>query len=250
MKMNSAHLGRVSRAAVLLALASLLRAQGPAMQGRTASFDPHDISGFWELPFDGKFVPQAELAAGVTQAVLEVQAQKDAKAVRWCNILGMPFLMGVSRPLDIRQGKREVVIAAESVAAVPRHLYLDRATHIDKEIFDPTTNGDSIAHWEGDTLVADTTGFEPEHGLTAIPGGGFRTADAHLVERFRLLKNGSVLSVSSTWSDPKVFRAPHTYEYRYQRAARDYEARQPIPCDPFDEERNAFVTGASAANPK
>ncbi len=218
---------------------------GQGTQGRTTAFDPHDVSGFWELTFDGQRVPPARLADGVTKDRLQTQAEKDAKAIRWCNILGMPFLMGSGRPLDIRQGKREIVIAAESVVAVPRHIYTDRGTHIDKDIFDPTTNGDSIAHWEGDTLVVDTTGFEPEHGMTAIPGGGYRSADAQLVERFKLLKNGTVLSVTSTWTDPKVFRVPQTYEYRYQRAARDYEARQPTACDPFDEERAAFLGGGA-----
>ena len=220
------------------------------MQGRAAAFDPHDVSGFWELTFDGRNVPPAQLADGITKATLDAQREKDRKAVRWCNMLGLPFMMGVSRPLDIRQGKREIVIAAESVVTVPRHIYLDRKEHISKDIFDPTTNGDSIAHWEGEILIVDTVGFEPEHGMTAIPGGGFRGADAHLVERFRLLKNGNVLSIASTWSDPKVFRVPQTYEYRYQRAARDYEARQPIPCDPFDEERTAFLTGSPGANAK
>jgi len=242
------HMNRFTQVgAGLLATSLAFACWGQGTQGRAAVFDPHDVSGFWELTFDGRHLPAAQLADSVTKDQLQVIAGKDAKAVRWCNILGLPFLMGVSRPLDIRQGKREIVIAAESAVVVPRHIYTDRASHIDKNIFDPTTNGDSIAHWEGDTLVVDTVGFEPEHGMTAIPGGGYRSADAHLVERFKLLKNGTMLSVTSTWSDPKVFRVPQTYEFRYQRAARDYEARQPIPCDPFDQERAAFLGGSAGA---
>jgi hypothetical protein len=236
----------IGTALVAVSLAPACWAQG--MPGRAAAVDPHDVSGFWELTFDGRHVPPAQLAESVTKDQLQVLAEKDAKAVRWCNILGMPFLMGLTRPLDIRQGRREIVIAAESPVVVPRHIYLDRADHIGKDIFDPTTNGDSIAHWEADTLVADTVGFEPEHGMTAVPGGGYRSADAHLVERFKLLKNGTMLSVTSTWTDPKVFRVPQTYEFRYQRAARDYEARQPIPCDPFDEDRAAFLGGSTSVS--
>jgi hypothetical protein len=51
------------------------------------------------------------------------------------------------------------------------------------------------------------------------------------------------LSVMSTWTDPKVFRTPHTYEYRYYRAARNYVARS-LPCSAFDEERARFLTEA------
>jgi hypothetical protein len=77
--------------------------------------------------------------------------------------------------------------------------------------------GDSIAHWEGDTLVADTIGLHPTRGVTSIPGGGYRTDKSHLVERYKLIENGNVLSVTFTWTDPTVFAAPQTYEFRYYR---------------------------------
>ena len=171
----------------------------------SAAQTPPDISGFWQLSFDGRNVPRAELAAGVTPAMLAEQARKDAHAIRWCNFLGMPAAMDSPRPINIRQGRREVVINFETVAA-PRHLYF-RASHPNMDEFDPTTSGDSIARWEGDTLVVDTVGFDGAKGITAIPGGGFRTSQSHLVERYRLIKDGRVLSVTSTWEDPAVFRA-------------------------------------------
>ena len=202
---------------------------------------PPDISGYWELPIDGRFIPRAVLSPKVTPAMLEAEARKTEKAIRWCNWVGMPTTMDVGRPLNIRQGAREIVIVAESPVTPVRHLYLNRKTHIDKEIFDPNTSGDSIAHWEGDTLVVDTIGFEPTHGITVIPGGGFRTAETRLVERFRLLPGGDVLSVRFTWTDPSVFQTPHTYEFRYQRAEREYGARPYRLCDPFDPERTAFL---------
>ncbi len=198
-------------AAVLLSVAAILA--GAELFAAQAGA-PHDISGYWELPIDGRFVPSARLSPRVTQAMLEAEARKTAKAIRWCNWVGMPTTMDVGRPLNIRQGAREIVIMAESPVTPVRHLYLNRKTHIDKDVFDPTTSGDSIAHWEEDTLVVDTTGFDPTKGITAIPGGGFRTASSHLVERYRLLKNGTVLSVRFTWtgsgriSDSALVRVP------------------------------------------
>ena len=218
--------------AAFLAGAALIAAQAGA---------PPDLSGYWELPIDGRFVPPARLSPRVTSAMLEAEARKTAKATRWCNWVGMPTTMDVGRPLNLRQGTREIVIMAESPVTPVRHLYLNRKTHIDKEIFDPTTSGDSIARWEGDTLVVDTTGFDPTKGITVIPGGGFRTASSHLVERYRLLKNGTVLSVTFTWTDPSVFQTPHSYEFRYQRVEKEYEARSYQLCDPFDKERAAFL---------
>ena len=227
---------RVARGLLLIA------ALAPAPQ--VVAQAPPDISGFWQLSVDGRNVPRAELAAAVTPAVLADQARKDAHAIRWCNFLGVPAAMDSPRPLNIRQGRREVVINFETVAA-PRHLYF-RPSHPDMNTFDPTTSGDSIARWEGDTLVVDTVGFDGAKGITAIPGGGFRTSTSHLVERYRLIKDGRVLSVISTWEDPAVFRAPHTYEFRYVRTSANYEPEPPLACDPFDEERAAFLSGRPA----
>ena len=113
------------------------------------------------------------------------------------------------------------------------------------EIFDPTTNGDSIARWDGDTLVVDTIGFDGAKGLTMIPGGGYRTSESHLVERFRLLNDGAVLSVTFTWEDAKVFRTPHTYEFRYVRAPRMYRrrSRRSAATRSTNSERRFFLRG-------
>lgn len=214
--------------------AALVAAQSPAAQS------PPDLSGFWELSFDGRRVPAASLAPAVTPAALARQAELDAHAIRWCNFLGLPAAMDAPRPINIRQGRREIVINFETVAT-PRHLYF-RASHPNMEIFDPTTTGDSIARWEGDTLVVDTIGFDGAKGVTAIPGGGYRTSESHLVERFRLLNEGALLSVTFTWADAAVFQQPHTYEFRYLRAPRGYEAQPPLACNPFDPLRAAFLT--------
>jgi hypothetical protein len=224
----------------MLRIVSILIAAVSLLSGTASAQATPDISGFWELSFDSRRVPAASLAPAVTSEVLAKQRAQDAHAVRWCNFLGLPAAMDSPRPINIRQGRREVVINFETVAT-PRHLYF-RAAHPNPDVFDPTTTGDSIARWEGDTLVVDTVGFDGAKGVTMIPGGGFRTSDSHLIERYRLLNDGNVLSVTFTWEDPKVFQRPHTYEFRYVRAARHYEAQPPLACNPFDEARTAFLT--------
>ena len=221
------------RRAAWILFAVVLMLREPSAQGSP------DISGFWELSFDSRHVPTASLAPAVTPAVLAKQADQDGSAIRWCNFLGLPMAMGSPRPINIRQGRREIVINFETVAT-PRHLYF-RSAHANMDVFDPTSNGDSIARWEGDTLVVDTIGFDGAKGVTAIPGGGYRTSDSHLIERYRLMSGGTVLSVTFTWEDPRVFRTPHSYEFRYVRAPRLYEAQPPLACNPFDEARAAFL---------
>ena len=173
---------RVMRRSLATAAAVLLAASAAtAQRGRGAApavaFDPHDISGYWELSFDSRHVPPPALAATVTPAFRAAKRKQDEYATRWCNWIGMPAAMDATRPIDIRQGRREIVMNFETIAT-PRHIFLDRATHIDKDVYDATTMGDSIARWEGDTLVVDTVGFDGAKGLSAIPGGGFRTSES------------------------------------------------------------------------
>jgi hypothetical protein len=223
-----------------LGISALAQApQSPAPAAPAAAAVTEGISGNWELSYDSRKVPRAKLLPTVTPAKVTQHANLDAHAIRWCNLMGLPFVMDSGRPIDIREGPTAVMVVAENVPN-PRYLYKDRP-HISADIYDPSTLGDSIAHWEGDTLIVDTVGFYPTHGITAIPGGGYRTDKSHLVERFRLLDNGNVLSVTSTWTDKTVFASPQTYEFRYYRLPASYEPRASLPCDPYNQLRADFL---------
>ena len=71
--------------------------------------------------------------------------------------------------------------------------------------------GDSIGHWEGDTLVVDTTNFREDTGLY---GGD---ENLHLVERFTLREDGNLL-YSFTVNDPTIWQAPWSGEYVWKRS--------------------------------
>jgi len=68
---------------------------------------------------------------------------------------------------------------------------------------DPTYEGDSAAHWEGDTLVVDTIGY---NGKTMLSQNvGHRKSDAfHLVERFQRLDHDHLV-IDMTYYDPKAW---------------------------------------------
>jgi hypothetical protein len=207
-------------------------------QTASASHPFPNLSGYWELHFDSKNVPPAPLRPEVAAEDKSVQYKKDMAEIRWCHFMGVPYSMDTS-PIDILQNRngKEIVITF-SVRTPSRHIYTDGRSHVNPDIFDPVSNGHSIGHWEGDTLVVDTVGFSSE-GLTAIPGGGRRTPDSHLLERFRLLDSNR-LSVISTWEDAKMFTQLHTYEFRYYRSPKGTEARE-FDCSANDEERAKFL---------
>ena len=204
----------------LSALAPCLAAP-PAASAPAAATSHPDLSGFWQVnrgdwlvPKTAKLTPQAE--AVEHHVAQEMAAGKVvAYASRWCNFLGVPFLMGQSPPINIVQGSEEMVILPEQTAAA-RHIYLDGRPHPDPSTFEPTTDGHSVGHWQGDVLVVDTTDFS-DNGHVDIPGGGYRTRTSHLVERFWLADGGMTLKIEATWQDPHVFTQPHSYTDTYHK---------------------------------
>ncbi len=73
--------------------------------------------------------------------------------------------------------------------------------------------GDSIGHWEGQTLVVDSVGFNEK---TAIFDGIPHTKALHVVERVRLDAAGGLIW-ESKFEDPGAFRAPIVMTTRYTR---------------------------------
>lgn len=84
---------------------------------------------------------------------------------------------------------------------------------------DPWWYGYSIGHWEGDTLVVQTTGFK-EPGWIDEEGTPITSA-GRLTERFRRLNYGT-LEIQITVDDPKTFTRPWTYKLN-QRLMPDTE---------------------------
>jgi len=71
----------------------------------------------------------------------------------------------------------------------------------------PTWNGNSTAHWEGDTLVVETTGFRDDLWLDA--SGNPLTEEGKMTERIRRPNYGT-LEIEITINDPKAYTAPWT----------------------------------------
>lgn len=201
-----------------------------------------DLSGYWELRFDSFNVPRATLTPQA-QTALETQRKKDLEAIRGCVNVGMPALMNDHATLDIRQSPTVIGIVAKSPSST-RYIYTDGRKHPDADELEPTTNGHTIGRWNGETLLVDTVGLN-DRGITAIPGGGYRTSKSHLVEQYRLSGDGQQLFVTFTWTDAGVFRMPHSYAFRYYKVRSISEPRV-INCIPNEADRTRFLTEAPA----
>ena len=78
--------------------------------------------------------------------------------------------------------------------------------------------GDSIARWDGDTLVIETTNFPAGDTVRgAFPIGLIVNPDAKVIERYTRTSNDELL-YQFTVEDPKAYSAPWLAEYSYFRA--------------------------------
>jgi hypothetical protein len=90
-----------------------------------------------------------------------------------------------------------------------RRIYLDGIGHTTGA--DPSFNGDSIGHWEGDTLVVETNNVRAATlDRDGIPYSDKLTA----VERIRRT-SPTRLEIEMTLTDPEAFLAPYTIRRAY-----------------------------------
>jgi len=93
---------------------------------------------------------------------------------------------------------------------------------------DPSYFGDSIGHWEGDTLVVDVTHFNDETWLAGGDDGSgyFHTDALHVVERF--LRKGDTLRWEATAEDPNVLTKPWAVTPETEVIREDMIYEQPV----------------------
>jgi hypothetical protein len=92
---------------------------------------------------------------------------------------GVPRIMLMARPFAIVQTPNRILIMYEGGAHVWRQVWMDGRAHPK----DPNPNwlGHSIGHWEGDTLVVDSVGFNDRTWLD--DAGHPHTEQLHVIEK-------------------------------------------------------------------
>jgi hypothetical protein len=164
-------------------------------------------------------------AAAKQVAAMEAEEKAGNPRGLFVNCLpeGMPNWMLISHnALEIAYTPGRVTMLGESDGNRLRRIYTDGRPHPDDP--DPSFHGNSIGHWEGDTLVVDTIGILPEVFIAVSEAVGVpNNGDMHIVERIHLAGTGTLhddLEITA----PHVLTAPWktTRIYTRQRA-RKYE---------------------------
>jgi hypothetical protein len=85
--------------------------------------------------------------------------------------------------------------------------------HVENAEFAAKFFGDSVGHWEGDTIGLDSIGFVDTTWIGR--GGYFHTYKMHIVERFR--REGDAIFYDLTLEDPEVLVEPLVFPTRILR---------------------------------
>jgi hypothetical protein len=120
-----------------------------------------------------------------------------------CWMTGVPtYLLNPAQPTFILQEPKKITMMWQMDQQV-RHIYMNVPHSANPK---PSWYGESVGHYEGDTLVVDTIGQNTKSFMD-----NYRTPHSeklHVVERFHLVEGGKTLQADITIEDPVALREP------------------------------------------
>ncbi len=125
----------------------------------------------------------------------------------FCLPPGGPRAFGTPYPAEIIQQNDRIVVIFEGGAHVWREIHMDGRELPDPDTLTPTYFGYSVGHWEGDTLVIETVGFNEKTWLNF--GGYMHTDELRTIERITR-PNRDTLHYEATLIDPGAYSEPWT----------------------------------------
>ncbi len=185
------------------AMSEFARVLGPemlAIQPDLNDVTKHVLNVFWDMdPAQWPLRPEA--------AALTEQRQKSGRDFQtaYCLPSSLPAAMMVLNFKMIQATSEIVVIPGNGDP--PRQIFIDGRS-LPEEV-DPSWMGTSAGHWEGDTLVVETTGFEERAWLDGF--GHPRSSAMRITERYRRRDFGHV-DVAMSFDDPTYYTRPFGFE--------------------------------------
>jgi hypothetical protein len=174
-------------------------------------------------PPDGRMPPQTPEAARRTAALRDARAGRgpadsyeDRSLYDRCitrGVLGSILPVIYNNGNQIVQAPGYVALRNEMIHEV-RIVPLDGRPHVGPRI--RTYMGDSRGHWDGDTLVIETTNMFDRNGIGGN-GGGQPFSDALKITERLTRVSADVVQYEATVDDPKTFTRPFTISFPWKR---------------------------------
>jgi hypothetical protein len=146
-----------------------------------------------------------------------VEQEEILPAHSLCWPAGVPGNLRLREPVQFLQEKNMITIIYQRDHQV-RRIYLDVPHSPNPKV---SWYGESVGHYEGDTLVVDTVGLDAR---SMVDWYGTPHTDAmHVVERYRMIDGGQRMEVTFTVTDPNTFTQPWTARVHYRRGVANIE---------------------------
>jgi hypothetical protein len=171
-----------------------------------------DWSGTWVMPdqLRGEFLNSKAATAPFLEGYAARSKPSKSNASS-CLTTGMPGVMAVPLGFEFLFTPGRVTILAEEGPTI-RRIFTDGKAHSPNA--DETYAGDSVGHWEGKTLVIDTTAIKAKSEFFR----GIKTSGkAHVVERISRTDHDHIL-VETVVEDPGALSKPWHYSWSYVRS--------------------------------
>jgi len=239
--------------ALAAAAAGLLLGGGAAAQ----SPDGHGIAGFWSMSFRPlppardptpteaslmEYFPDdvvllgdagvAEFAPGefgglpihaeLVAAAADYDPEAQTTVALTCKPPGLIYSMQGPFPLEIFEGRDLTIVRLEYFDLV-RVIFMNETEHPND--WPHSQTGHSTGHWEGETLVVDTTHLQAG---TLFNNGVEYSERVHLIERFRLA-DPNTLIITQQFEDPDSFEGTAARVLSFTRGD---DHVYPYDCDP------------------
>ena len=180
----------------------------PAMAVRPGPYGPVPAAPVLALGAVGSVPPGVGVVEGEIPYKPEGLARKKENQENWltadpeikCYLPGVPRATYMPYPFQILQSSSAIFINYEYAGAV-RNIFL-------KDPGPPPVDswmGQSVGHWEAETLVVDVRGFNDQTWFDRA--GNFHSEALHVVERYTRT-SPDVIQYEATIEDPKVFTRP------------------------------------------
>lgn len=126
-----------------------------------------------------------------------------------CWPVGVPLILNMAEAVQFLQTPSEVTIIYQRDHRI-RHIYLNVPHSANPK---PNWTGESVGHYEGDTLVVDTIAQDTRTEVDRF--GTPHSAALHVVERYRLASDRKRIEISFAVEDPVTFTAPWSAKVAY-----------------------------------
>jgi hypothetical protein len=194
-------------------------------------------SAAWNLGISGRPPYNAQWEAKY-QAALQDKVGLAARSATFkvCT-RSFPALMEAPWQFEIAALPEETLLVFENGQV--RHVYTDGRAHPWGDDLWATPLGDSIGHWEGQTLVVDTVARSASEPMAPRAWVALLSEGAHFTERLRQI-DANTLEDQLLIDDPTALASPWTMTLKFRRVT---EMDRMIPVDCVENERTTVVDG-------